>query len=119
MGQDDGYDDIFLIARSQPWKKEDHPVATLYSAHSGITVDLYTDQEALHLHTWNDALRPVPLKRTQGVGEVPLFGAVSMKMQDWSDGINNPEWQRSGKTVWGMDGLYTTFSSFRFTVDQQ
>ncbi|KAL2833068.1 putative aldose 1-epimerase family protein [Aspergillus pseudoustus] len=112
----DGYDENFLVVRSQPWKKEDQPVASLSSDHSGITVDLYTDQEALHVQTWNDAFGPVSLKGTQGTGVVPPSGAISLEMQDWTDGINNPEWQRRGKTVWGMDRLYTTYSSFKFTV---
>lgn len=49
-----GYDDTFLISRSQPWSKDNSPVAALSSPRSGITLDLYTDQEALHLLTWND-----------------------------------------------------------------
>lgn len=49
-----GYDDTFLVSRFQPWKKEDHPVASLSSTLSGIKVELYTDQEALHVHTWNN-----------------------------------------------------------------
>ncbi|KAB8258818.1 putative aldose 1-epimerase family protein [Aspergillus pseudonomiae] len=112
-----GYDDTFLISRFQPWKKEDHPVASLSSARSGIKVELYTDQEALHVHTWNNKPDQVPLKRKQGTGIVPEYGAISLEMQDWTDGINNPQWQRESKTVWGMDGLYTTFSTYKFSVD--
>jgi aldose 1-epimerase len=52
--QSSGYDETFLISRSQPWKRGDHPVARLSSTHSGISVELYTDQEALHVHTWNE-----------------------------------------------------------------
>lgn len=52
--QSSGYDETFLISRSQPWKRGDHPVAGLSSTHSGISVELYTDQEALHVHTWNE-----------------------------------------------------------------
>jgi aldose 1-epimerase len=48
-----GYDDTFLISRSQPWNRDDHLVASLESPRSGIKVDLYTDQEALHVLTWN------------------------------------------------------------------
>ena len=49
-----GYDDTFLISRSQPWSKDNSPVATLSSPQSGIRLDLYTDQEALHVLTWNE-----------------------------------------------------------------
>lgn len=58
--QSSGYDETFLISRPQPWKKEDRPVARLSSAHSGVSVELYTDQEALHVHTWNDGLGEFP-----------------------------------------------------------
>ena len=49
-----GYDDTFLISRPQPWNKDSHPVASLASAQSGIKMEMYTDQEALHLLTWNE-----------------------------------------------------------------
>ncbi|KAK8126996.1 aldose-1-epimerase [Apiospora kogelbergensis] len=111
-----GYDETFLVSRSQPWKKEDSPAAILSSPRSGITMELYTDQEALHVHTWNGATR-VALKKSQGQGSVPLHGAISLEMQDWPDGLNHPEWRRYNKTIWGMDGLYTTFSTYRFSVD--
>ncbi|KAL4934728.1 putative aldose 1-epimerase family protein [Aspergillus undulatus] len=114
----DRYDETFLVARPQPWKKEEYPVAILSSAYSGISVSLYTDQEALHVHTWDSEPEPVTVKQAQGTGTVPRFGAISMEMQDLADAINNPEWQRAGRTVWGMDRLYTAFSSFKFTVDE-
>jgi aldose 1-epimerase len=51
---DSGYNDTFLISRSQPWDWNAKPVATLASPHSGIKLDLYTDQEAVHVLTWNE-----------------------------------------------------------------
>jgi aldose 1-epimerase len=48
-----GIDETFLIARSQPWHKDDKAVAILQSDYSGIKMELYTDQEALHVHSWN------------------------------------------------------------------
>ncbi|KAF5004818.1 hypothetical protein FDECE_8695 [Fusarium decemcellulare] len=47
------YDTTFQLGRTQPWNKEDTPAAVLSSAQSGITMSLYTDQEALHVHTWS------------------------------------------------------------------
>ncbi|KAM0321215.1 hypothetical protein ACHAPQ_009579 [Fusarium lateritium] len=112
------YDTTFLLGRSQPWNKEDVPAAVLSSARSGISMKLYTDQEALHVHTWSQDEVPLMLKKTQGEGIVPQHGAISFEMQDWPDGLNHPEWRREGKTIWGMDGLYTAFSSYRFAVDK-
>jgi aldose 1-epimerase len=48
----DSFDDTFLINRKQPWSTA--PVAKLSSPHSGITIELFTDQEALHAVTWNE-----------------------------------------------------------------
>lgn len=62
---------------------------------------------------------PLKLKKTQGEGIVPQHGAISFEMQDWPDGLNHPEWRREGKTIWGMDGLYTAFSSYRFSVNKE
>lgn len=45
-------DDTFLVMRPQPWKMEDGPAAILASEHSGIQVELFTNQESLHVHTW-------------------------------------------------------------------
>jgi aldose 1-epimerase len=53
LAHKDTYDDLFLVSRSQPWEKNSNPVASLSSARSGIKVDLYTDQQALRLVTWD------------------------------------------------------------------
>lgn len=47
------YDDLFLVTRPQPWEMDSKPVASLSSARSGITAELYTDQEAVRLVTWD------------------------------------------------------------------
>lgn len=47
-------DDTFVVNRRQPWSSDTKPVATLASARSGISLDIYTDQEALHAVTWED-----------------------------------------------------------------
>jgi len=46
-------DDLFLLQRPNPWNKDSSPVASLSSDRSGISVDLYTDQEAVRLLTWD------------------------------------------------------------------
>jgi len=37
-------------------------------------------------------------------------------MQDWTDAVNHPEWQRNEKVIWGTDRLYVTYSTYRFSV---
>ncbi|KAI9783830.1 MAG: hypothetical protein M1839_003166 [Geoglossum umbratile] len=115
-GEENGYNDAFLISRSQPWDKDTHPVATLASPHSGITVDLYTDEEALHMLTWNEPHGAITLKQGQGETEAPQYAGVSLQMQDWTDAINRPEWQRGRKIFWAPDRIYTSYSKFKFSV---
>ena len=49
------YDQTFMLShRHQDLQsKRENPVAVLSSPHSGISVELYTDQDALHVHTWD------------------------------------------------------------------
>ncbi|KAH7310215.1 putative aldose 1-epimerase family protein [Rhexocercosporidium sp. MPI-PUGE-AT-0058] len=115
---DTGYDDTFLISRSQPYDWTMRPAATLASNHSGIKLDLYTDQEALHVLTWNEEDGTMQLKKGQGGTDVPQYAAVSLQMQDWTDAVNHPEWQRDDKIFWGTDRLYVTYSTYKFSVNQ-
>ncbi|KAI1779147.1 putative aldose 1-epimerase family protein [Hypoxylon cercidicola] len=110
-------DDTFLVMRPQPWKMEDGPAAILSSEHSGIQVELFTNQEALHVHTWKSGPDSVDLKKGQGQGRVPDFGAVSMEMQNWPDSLHHPEWQRQHETILGTNRIYGGYSTFKFSVD--
>jgi aldose 1-epimerase len=47
------------------------------------------------------------------------MAAVSMEMHNWPDAINHPEWLRGKETIWGTDQLYTTFSTFKFSLDRK
>jgi aldose 1-epimerase len=114
-------DDTFLITRRQPWSMYTAPVASLESTKSGIRMDLYTDQEALHVTTWDKETGEIPLKNSHvgSSGEhvpVPRHAAVSLQMQDWTDAINHPEWQREDRVIWGTDRLYTMYSTYKFSV---
>jgi aldose 1-epimerase len=60
----------------------------------------------------------IKLKPGQGNTDVPQYAAVSLQMQDWTDAVNHPEWQRDSKIFWGTDQLYVTYSKFKFSVEQ-
>lgn len=60
----------------------------------------------------------IKLKQGQGKADVPQYAAVSLQMQDWTDAINHPEWQRDSKIFWGTDQLYVTNSKYKFSVEQ-
>ncbi|KAL2071879.1 hypothetical protein VTL71DRAFT_13114 [Oculimacula yallundae] len=111
-----GLDNTFLTSRSQPWAKDFKPVATLESGQSGIKLDLYTDQEALQVKTWNEPDGSVPMKKKQGLGSYSKFAGISLQTQDWTDAINHPEWQRDEKIIWGPDRCFIAYSTFRFSV---
>lgn len=132
-GRGCGYDEIFLLSHEDTGRKDERPVAVLSSPHSGVSMSLFTDRDALHVHTWNqkdgkrcvlaavvpviDSARvgTVVLKKTQGRGNVPQHGAISLEMRDWPDAVNHPEWTNR-RTMWGMDGLYTSFATYKFSV---
>lgn len=116
-------DDTFLVNRRQPWSMYTAPVASLSSDKSGVKMDLYTDQEALQVVTWSKGDGEIPLKKSQveegsqgGRVPVPRHAAVSLQMQDWTDAINHPEWQREDRVIWGTDRLYTMYSTYKFSV---
>lgn len=51
---DSPYDETFMIAHKYAdYSRRDRPVAVLSSENSGITMEVYTDQDALRVHTWN------------------------------------------------------------------
>ncbi|KAJ8229359.1 hypothetical protein LV156_007261 [Aspergillus fumigatus] len=51
-----GSDVTYVLSHKLLGDKEDEPVAILSSKPSGVTMELYTDQDALHVHTWNSDL---------------------------------------------------------------
>lgn len=53
---DDEIDVIYAVSHKPLGDKTDEPVAILSSQISGISMELYTDQDALHVHTWNSNL---------------------------------------------------------------
>ena len=96
-------DTAYTINRNQlgPFNWRDLPVATLHSPWSGIQLDVYTDQEAYQVYSCNGQNGSLTLKETQGLFNVSnrprvveQYGCVVMEVEDWIDGINQPEWQR-------------------------
>ncbi|KAH1744275.1 hypothetical protein KXV78_006670 [Aspergillus fumigatus] len=113
-----GSDVTYVLSHKPLGDKEDEPVAILSSKPSGVTMELYTDQDALHVHTWNSDLAGLRLKKGQGQGKVAQHAAISLEMQDWPDAVHHPEW-RHRETIWGMDGLYTRFATYKFSVERR
>lgn len=99
-----------------------YPVAHLSSAYSGVSLKIYTDQDALQVYNCVGQDGTLPLKKTQGVEGgrrvIEKYGCVVLEVQDWIDGINHPEWRRSGKQIFGPDtGPYELNARYVFSVD--
>ncbi|KAI9762521.1 MAG: hypothetical protein M4579_000324 [Chaenotheca gracillima] len=123
-----GYDTCFLVNREQDgpydWR-EKGPVASLASNFSGIQVDVFTDQEAFQIYSCNGQNGTLALKETQGLhGDesrprvVEQYGCVVMEVEDWIDAINQPEWQREKRNIFGPgDDPYVLQATYNFTVN--
>lgn len=119
-------DTCYLVNRDAlgpfDWRTEG-PVASLSSPWSGIHLDVYSDQTAFQVYSCNGQNGTLALKKTQGLHNnkhfprtIPKYGCLVMEVEDWIDGINNPEWGR--KQIWGPDdGPYVVQASYRFSID--
>lgn len=63
----------------------------------------------------------LPLKSTQGIAGRPAFvqqyGCVVMEVQDWIDAINQPEWQRENRQIFGPNSpTYTLEADYVFSA---
>ncbi|OAA54883.1 aldose 1-epimerase [Cordyceps fumosorosea ARSEF 2679] len=121
-----GYDNCFLVNRDHlgpfDWRTEG-PVARLASPWSGIGIDVYTDQQAFQVYSCNGMDGTVALKQTQGSDKfartISKYGCVVMEVQDYIDGINNPEWMRDSRQVFGPgDDPYVLQATYKFKVDK-
>ncbi|KAH8778452.1 aldose 1-epimerase [Diaporthe sp. PMI_573] len=124
-----GYDTCYLVNRAQngpyDWREDGGFVASLSSAWSGITVDVYSDQDAFQVYSCNGQNGSMAIKSTQGIFDdpdfprtIPKYGCVVMEVEDYIDAINQPEWQREKKNIFGPgDDPYVLQASYRFSVN--
>ena len=124
-----GYDNCYLLNVRESldqydWETEG-PVASLSSDFTGIKLDIFTDQQAFQVYSCGGQNDTVTLKQTQGTDTrrtVPQYGCVVMEVQDYIDGINQPEWGRQRKQIFGPgDPPYVLNARYDFSVlgDQQ
>ncbi|TPX10613.1 uncharacterized protein E0L32_008499 [Thyridium curvatum] len=124
-----GYDTCWLVNRQQDgpydWRAEDGFVARLQSPWSGIQLDIYSDQEAFQMYSCNGQNGSMALKKTQGLFDnkdfprtIPKYGCVVLEVEDWIDAINQPEWQRGSKQIYGPgDDPYVLQASYKFSIN--
>ena len=123
-----GYDTCYLVNRAQngPYDWHAAPVATLFSDWSGIQVDIYSEQEAFQVYSCAGQNGTLTLKETQGLFNetdrprvVEKNGCIVMEVEDWIDAINQPEWQREKRNIFGPgDAPYVLEATYSFSLNQ-
>ena len=66
----------------------------------------------------------MPLKKNQGLFDnakfprtIPKYGCVVVEVQDYIDGINQPQWRREKKQIFSPGGdPYVLQASYRFST---
>lgn len=114
------------------WRKEG-PVTTLSSNWSGIQLDVFTDQDAFQVYSCGGQNGSMALKKTQGLHPpgndkradgnsknfprtIPQYGCLVLEVQDYIDGINNPQWMRGPKQIFEPGGdPYILQAKYRFS----
>ncbi|KAF2020801.1 galactose mutarotase-like protein [Aaosphaeria arxii CBS 175.79] len=121
-----GYDNAYLVNRAQngpyDWRTSG-PVASLWSDWSGIKVDIFSDQDAFQVYSCGGQNGSLPIKKTQGLEGRPRvveqYGCLVMEVEDWIDAINQPEWQREKKHIFGPgDEPYVLEARYEFSVNK-
>jgi len=120
-------DNCYLVNRvgDYDWRKDGF-VAQLKSDWSGIQLDIFSDQEAFQMYSCNFQDDTMAIKKSQGVfgnpkfpRTIPKYGCLVLEVQDWIDAINNPQWGRESKHIFGPGGdPYVLQASYRFSVNK-
>lgn len=96
------------------------------SKQSGVSLKVYTDQDAFQVYNCAGQDGTTPLKKTQkwkgNGGVINKYDCVVLEVQDWIDGINHPEWGRTKKQFFGPGGegggeKYELSARYVFSVD--
>ncbi|KAH8899985.1 aldose 1-epimerase [Thozetella sp. PMI_491] len=112
-GACEGYNGYFLIDNAP----KDAVVTTLASPWSGIKADLRTNQVGVVIYSCNWMDGSASLKSTQGTNstsKVIRSSCVAIEAQDFVDGINHPEWNRTDAQITGPGKTYDWESSWTF-----
>ncbi|TVY44533.1 putative aldose 1-epimerase [Lachnellula occidentalis] len=121
-----GYDTAYVNNREAPYDwREEGPVARLRSAWSGIQLDVFTDQDAFQVYSCGGQNGSLTLKSTQGLHGVAdrprvieQHGCVVMEVEDYIDGINQPEWGRDKKQIFGPgDDPFVLQATYKFSLN--
>ncbi|EXJ57200.1 aldose 1-epimerase [Cladophialophora yegresii CBS 114405] len=123
-----GIDNAFILDRpaSAGVAASDFPVLRLWSATTGIQLDVSTNQRGLQIYSCNGQNGTIPVKAsqqtrnsgTQGAARfVNKYGCIVIETQAWIDGINHPEWGISDDEIFGpTTGPAVNFATYDFST---
>ena len=101
-----GYDNAYILDRPRytGLESSNFPVASIWSATTGIKMEISTNQQGLQVYSCIGQNGTIPVKQSQqernkgdkdASSYINKFGCIVFETQDWIDGINNPQWGRS------------------------
>ncbi|KAH7103343.1 galactose mutarotase-like protein [Auriculariales sp. MPI-PUGE-AT-0066] len=79
------------------------PAMSVWSANSGIRLDITTNQPALQIYTCNgifNAENPIPRKKAQGKGHYTNYSCFVLEQESWIGAIDD------NTQSWGIDQIY-------------
>jgi len=83
---------------------------------------VFSEQAAYQIYSCGGQNGSLALKSTQGTKSrrfVPQYGCIVMEVEDWIDAINQPEWQRDNKQIYGPeDPPYVLEAIYKFSVNK-
>lgn len=113
-----GWDTCFVMSEHD----RNSTILTLSSPETGIILNVKTNQDAIQVYTCDGVSSPVkgslPRKRVHG-GDGTLdkiyenHSCVVLEMEDYIDGINNPEWKRD--QIYSKDRPYHWRAEYTFS----
>lgn len=123
-----GVDNAFILDRPYYSSPEgaNFPVMSVWSAITGIQMDISTNQQGMQLYTCNGQNGTIPIKQSQidanngvqGAAQyVNKYGCYAIEPQAWIDGINNPQWGVNKYEIYGPEsGPAVNYATYDFST---
>jgi aldose 1-epimerase len=124
-----GYDTSFILDRPRGTGAEamNFPVLSLWSATTGIRMDVSTNQQGLQIYSCNGQNGTIPVKASQiqrnlhvnggGAKFIEQHGCVVVETQGWIDGVNHAEWGNSQYWIYSPEtGPAVNRATYDFSI---
>jgi len=108
-GNFSGYDDNFIY--------DEDKYFSVWSPHSGIRMDVTTDQKTVQVYTGNGLGQPGNVRKRVHGGPGRLYqkwSGIAFEQQGYIDAINNPSWKQDH--IYGPERAYHWETSHKFSI---